>query len=56
MPDAVASTANYLVQHGYVLGDLEARKQAFHAYNPNREYVKAIVAYSERFARDSLGH
>lgn len=56
VPDAVASTANYLVQHGYVLGDLEARKQAFHAYNPNREYVKAIVAYSERFARDSLGH
>ena len=47
--DAVASTANYLVVHGYRRGDLAARKKAFTAYNANREYVKAIVAYAERF-------
>ncbi len=47
-PDAVASTANYLVRHGYLRGDLAARRKAFAAYNPNQEYVNAIVAYSER--------
>ena len=49
VPDGVASTANYLVEHGYVRGDLDARKKAFTKYNPNREYVKAIVAYADRF-------
>ncbi len=49
VPDAVASTANYLVEHGYKRGDLKARRKAFHAYNPNREYVNAIVAYADRF-------
>lgn len=47
-PDAVASTANYLIKHGYVAGDLAARRKAFAAYNPNAEYVNAIVAYAER--------
>ncbi len=51
VPDAVASTANYLVEHGYRPGNLTARKAAFFAYNPNREYVNAIVAYADRFAK-----
>ena len=43
VPDAIASTANYLVVHGYERGNLAARKKAFKAYNPNSEYVRAIV-------------
>ena len=53
VPDAIESTANYLVEHGYKEGVLEARRRAFHAYNPNREYVNAIVAYAERFEERS---
>jgi membrane-bound lytic murein transglycosylase B len=48
VPDAIASTANYLVEHGYVRGDLQARKKSFTAYNPNSAYVDAIVAYAKR--------
>ncbi len=48
-PDAIASTANFLIVHGYKRGDLGARRRAFRAYNPNRAYVKAIVAYAKRF-------
>lgn len=50
VPDAIASTANYLVSHGYKRGKLAARKKAFRAYNPNSEYVRAIVAYADRFS------
>lgn len=49
IPDAVASTANYLVEHGYVRGDRKARRKAFRAYNPNSEYVSAIDDYARRF-------
>lgn len=49
IPDAVESTANYLVEHGYVRGDDKARRKAFHAYNPNSEYVSAIDDYAQRF-------
>jgi membrane-bound lytic murein transglycosylase B len=51
IPDAVASTANYLVEHGYVRGDKKARRAAFRAYNPNSEYVSAIYDYAERFKK-----
>lgn len=49
IPDAVASTANYLVEHGYVKGNRKARRKAFRAYNPNSEYVSAIDDYARRF-------
>jgi membrane-bound lytic murein transglycosylase B len=49
VPDAVASTAFYLVEHGYVRGDRRARRAAFQAYNPNSEYVSAIDDYAARF-------
>lgn len=48
IPDAVASTANYLVVHGYRRGDRDARAKSFRAYNPNDEYVRAILAYAEK--------
>ncbi len=51
IPDAVASTANYLVEHGYVRGNKKARRAAFRAYNPNSEYVSAIYDYAERFKK-----
>lgn len=51
IPDAVASTANYLVEHGYVRGDRKARRGAFRAYNPNSEYVSAIDDYARRFKK-----
>lgn len=51
VPDAVESTANYLVEHGYVRGNKKARRRAFRAYNPNSEYVSAIDDYATRFAR-----
>lgn len=51
IPDAVESTANYLVEHGYVRGDRKARRKAFRAYNPNSEYVSAIDDYAQRFQR-----
>lgn len=50
-PDAIASTANYLVEHGYRAGDRKARAASFSAYNPNDEYVRAILAYSEKIAK-----
>lgn len=49
VPDAVASTAFYLVEHGYRRGDKKARRAAFKAYNPNSEYVAAIDDYATRF-------
>ncbi len=51
IPDAVASTANYLVVHGYRRGDRDARAKAFRAYNPNDEYVRAILAYADKIRR-----
>ncbi len=48
VPDAVASTANYLVVHGYERDSRDARAKAFRAYNPNDEYVRAILAYSDK--------
>lgn len=48
IPDAVASTANYLVVHGYKRDSRDARAKAFRAYNPNDEYVRAILAYSDK--------
>lgn len=51
IPDAVASTANYLVEHGYKKGDKKARRGAFRAYNPNSEYVSAIDDYAQRFKK-----
>lgn len=51
IPDAVESTANYLVEHGYVRGNRRARRKSFRAYNPNSEYVSAIDDYAQRFAK-----
>lgn len=51
IPDAIHSTARFLVAHGYERGNDEARKAAFHAYNPNSEYVRAIDLYAKRYAK-----
>ncbi len=50
-PDAIASTARYLTEHGYRADDRAARRKAFHAYNPLDAYVDAIDDYSGLLAR-----
>jgi len=48
-PDAIASIANYLEKHGY----RASRTRAFHAYNPEDEYVRGVKLYADTIARES---
>ncbi|MBA4417337.1 MAG: hypothetical protein C0392_05440 [Syntrophus sp. (in: bacteria)] len=52
--DAMASTANYLKNHGWETGDTEKMKKAIWAYNHCDNYIKAVLAYAKAIERGGI--
>lgn len=50
-PDAIASIASYLSQHGYAV----SRAGAIHEYNPEDEYVRGVMRYADAIASRGAG-